>query len=60
MDLIAVALIVLTVWAAFFVRDMIMLLAEPGRKVESSGDGLAEELGNAGTRRRTYRSSATS
>jgi hypothetical protein len=27
---------------------MIMLLAEPGRKVESSGDGLAEELGNAG------------
>jgi hypothetical protein len=47
-DLIAVALIALTVWAAFFVRDMIMLLAEPGRKVESSGDGLAEELGNVG------------
>ncbi|NWF31179.1 hypothetical protein HW130_33930 [Streptomyces sp. PKU-EA00015] len=47
-DLIAVALIALTVWAAFFVRGMIMLLAEPGRKVESSGDGLAEELGNAG------------
>ncbi|MDN3293374.1 hypothetical protein QWM81_04785 [Streptomyces ficellus] len=47
-DLIAVALIALTVWAAFFVRDTILLLAEPGRKVESSGDGLAEELGNAG------------
>ncbi|OEJ23440.1 hypothetical protein AR457_01825 [Streptomyces agglomeratus] len=47
-DLIAVTLIALTVWAALFVRDMIMLLAEPGRKVESSGDGLAEELGNAG------------
>ncbi|GAA2485134.1 hypothetical protein [Streptomyces gobitricini] len=47
-DLIAVTLIALTVWAALFVRDTIMLLAEPGRKVESSGDGLAEELGNAG------------
>jgi hypothetical protein len=47
-DLIAVALIALTVWAAFFVRDMIMRLAEPGRTVESSGDGLAEELDNVG------------
>ncbi|MFJ8078899.1 hypothetical protein ACIQ7Q_34430 [Streptomyces sp. NPDC096176] len=47
-DLIAVALIALAVWAAFFVRDAIMLLAEPGRKVENSGDGLAEQLGNAG------------
>lgn len=47
-DVTAVALIVITVWAAFFVRDTIMLLAEPGQKVESSGDGLAEELGNAG------------
>ncbi|GGT56000.1 hypothetical protein GCM10010271_69900 [Streptomyces kurssanovii] len=47
-DLLAVALIALTVWAAFFVREVIMLLAEPGRKVESSGDGLAEELGNVG------------
>ncbi|MGW7052894.1 hypothetical protein [Streptomyces sp. NPDC054887] len=47
-DLIAVALIALAVWAAFFVRDTIMMLAEPGRKVESSGDGLAEELGKAG------------
>jgi hypothetical protein len=47
-DLVAVALIALTVWAAFFVREVIMLLAEPGRKVESSGDGLAAELGNVG------------
>ncbi|MFG3510655.1 hypothetical protein ACGF5F_34745 [Streptomyces sp. NPDC047821] len=46
-DLIAVALIALTVWAALHLRDRIMLLTEPGRKVESSGDGLAEELGNA-------------
>jgi hypothetical protein len=44
----AVAVIALTVRAAFFVRDVIMLLAEPGRKVESSGDGVAEKLGNAG------------
>ncbi|MFJ8662057.1 hypothetical protein [Streptomyces sp. NPDC093795] len=47
-DLIAVALIAAAVWAALVVRGTIMLLAEPGRKVESSGDSLAEELGNAG------------
>ncbi|MFJ5999377.1 hypothetical protein [Streptomyces sp. NPDC092370] len=47
-DLTAVALIAVTVWVAFFVRDTIMLLAEPGKKVESSGHGLAEDLGNAG------------
>ncbi|TXS54413.1 hypothetical protein [Streptomyces sp. t39] len=46
-DVLAVALIAVTVWAALLVRDTIMLLAEPGRKVERSGDGLAEELGNA-------------
>ncbi|WP_329286594.1 hypothetical protein [Streptomyces sp. NBC_00691] len=47
-DLIAVALIAVAVWAALVVRDTIMLLAEPGRRVESSGDRLAEGLGNAG------------
>ncbi|MEU1280840.1 hypothetical protein [Streptomyces sp. NPDC005805] len=47
-DLTALALIALTVWAALLVRDTILRLAEPGRKVEDSGDGLAEELGNAG------------
>ncbi|MET7758147.1 hypothetical protein ABZT27_26105 [Streptomyces sp. NPDC005389] len=47
-DLIAVALIAVAVWAALAVRETIMLLAEPGRRVESSGDRLAEELGNAG------------
>ncbi|MEX0171473.1 hypothetical protein MRBLMG1_004129 [Streptomyces sp. LMG1-1-1.1] len=47
-DLIAVALIAAAVWAAFAVREAILLLAEPGRKVESAGDSLAEELGNAG------------
>ncbi|MCX5231180.1 hypothetical protein [Streptomyces sp. NBC_00233] len=47
-DLIAVALIAVAVWAALVVRETIMLLAEPGRRVESSGDRLAEELGNAG------------
>ncbi|WP_328946782.1 hypothetical protein OG259_40240 [Streptomyces sp. NBC_00250] len=47
-DLIAVALIAAVVWAALVVRETIMLLAEPGRRVESSGDRLAEGLGNAG------------
>ncbi|MFE5941981.1 hypothetical protein [Streptomyces sp. NPDC056480] len=47
-DLIAVALIAVAVWAALVVRETIMLLAEPGRRVESSGDRLAEGLGNAG------------
>lgn len=47
-DLIAVLLIAAVVWCALTVREAIMLLAEPGRKVESSGDSLATELGNAG------------
>ncbi|MFJ2931198.1 hypothetical protein ACIO8G_00355 [Streptomyces sp. NPDC087219] len=47
-DLSALALIAVAVWAALVVRDTIMLLAEPGRRVESSGDRLAEGLGNAG------------
>ncbi|MFF9472243.1 hypothetical protein ACF1E9_06375 [Streptomyces roseolus] len=47
-DLIAVALIAVAVWVALAVRGAIELLAEPGRKVESSGDGLARELGRAG------------
>ncbi|MFI6420148.1 hypothetical protein ACIBG6_22450 [Streptomyces sp. NPDC050842] len=46
-DLIAVALIAAVVWAALAVRDTIMLLAEPGRKVENSGDSLAKELDSA-------------
>ncbi|MGW4725526.1 hypothetical protein [Streptomyces sp. S1] len=47
-DLIALALIAVAVWAALAVRDTIMMLAEPGRKVESSGGSLAKELGEAG------------
>ncbi|WP_121827955.1 hypothetical protein [Streptomyces sp. S1] len=47
-DLIALALIAVAAWAALAVRDTIMMLAEPGRKVESSGDNLAKELGEAG------------
>lgn len=47
-DLIAVVLLGAAVWFALAVRDAIMLLAEPGRKVESSGDSLATALGNAG------------
>ncbi|MFD3875785.1 hypothetical protein [Streptomyces sp. NPDC058623] len=47
-DVIAVALITAAVWFALTVHDAIMMLAEPGRRVESSGTGLAVELGNAG------------
>lgn len=47
-DLIAVALIAAAVWFALAVRDAILLLAEPGRKVESAGDHLATGLDNAG------------
>lgn len=47
-DLIAVALIAGAVWLALAVHGAVMMLAEPGRKVESSGDGLATELGKAG------------
>ncbi|MEU9004744.1 hypothetical protein [Streptomyces sp. NPDC048551] len=47
-DLVAVALVAAAVWFALAVRDAVMLLAEPGRKVESSGDGLASELAKAG------------
>lgn len=47
-DLIAVILVAAAVKFALAVHEAIMLLAEPGRKVESSGDSLATELDNAG------------
>ncbi|MCX4775992.1 hypothetical protein [Streptomyces sp. NBC_01264] len=47
-DLIAVLLIAAAVKFALTVRDAIMRLAEPGRKVESSGDSLAHALTEAG------------
>ncbi|KOU70383.1 MULTISPECIES: hypothetical protein [Streptomyces] len=47
-DLIAVLLIAAAVTFALAVHDAIMLLAEPGRKVESSGDSLAAALDDAG------------
>ncbi|MEV6394714.1 hypothetical protein AB0M39_08015 [Streptomyces sp. NPDC051907] len=47
-DLIAVVLIAAAVWFALAVHGAIMLLAEPGRKVESSGEGLATALDDAG------------
>ncbi|PKW12262.1 hypothetical protein SAMN05428944_0490 [Streptomyces sp. 1222.5] len=46
-DLIAVALIAASVWFALTVRDVIMSLAEPGRKAQSAGDDLATGLNNA-------------
>ncbi|MFB7466142.1 hypothetical protein ACFCZ1_22030 [Streptomyces sp. NPDC056224] len=47
-DLIAVALVVAAVRFALAVRNGIMLLAEPGRKVEDAGGSLASGLGDAG------------
>ncbi|WP_329416592.1 hypothetical protein OG802_33515 [Streptomyces sp. NBC_00704] len=47
-DLIAVALIALAVKFALAVHDAISLLAEPGRKTQSAGDGLAAGLDDAG------------
>ncbi|MFE1807909.1 hypothetical protein [Streptomyces sp. NPDC059533] len=47
-DLIAVLLIAAAVWFALAVRDGIMLLAEPGRKVEDAGGSLASGLDHAG------------
>ncbi|MFD9002979.1 hypothetical protein ACFV0T_18685 [Streptomyces sp. NPDC059582] len=47
-DLIAVVLIAAAVKFALAVRDVILLLAEPGRKAQSAGDTLADGLGDAG------------
>ncbi|WP_326593343.1 hypothetical protein [Streptomyces sp. NBC_01294] len=47
-DLIAVVLIAAAVKFALAVHDAIMLLAEPGRRVESSGESLATALDDAG------------
>ncbi|MEW2135749.1 hypothetical protein AB0892_03945 [Streptomyces sp. NPDC005409] len=47
-DLLAAALTAAAVWFALAAHEVIMVLAEPGRKVESSGDSLASELDNAG------------
>ncbi|MFJ8563853.1 hypothetical protein [Streptomyces sp. NPDC093514] len=47
-DLIAVGLMAAAVWFALAVHDAIMMLAEPGRRVESSGDSLAGGLADAG------------
>ncbi|MGW5768841.1 hypothetical protein ACWEVY_06805 [Streptomyces longwoodensis] len=47
-DLIALLLIASTVKFALVVRDAILTLAEPGRKAESAGDGLASSLDDAG------------
>lgn len=47
-DMIAVLLIAATVTFALTVHDAIMRLAEPGRKVESSGESLASALSEAG------------
>ncbi|MEU8578374.1 hypothetical protein [Streptomyces asoensis] len=47
-DLLAVALIVAAVKFALAVHDAITLLAEPGKKAQSAGDGLAAGLDDAG------------
>lgn len=47
-DLVALGLMAGAVWCALAVRDEIMRLAEPGRKVEEAGGSLASGLGDAG------------
>ncbi|OEJ30431.1 hypothetical protein [Streptomyces subrutilus] len=47
-DLIAVVLVAAAVRFALAVHEGIMLLAEPGRKVEDAGGSLASGLGDAG------------
>ncbi|MFI8103814.1 hypothetical protein [Streptomyces sp. NPDC086023] len=47
-DLTAVVLVTVAVWFALAVHDAIMLLAEPGRKVEDAGGSLASGLHDAG------------
>ncbi|MFG3343580.1 hypothetical protein ACGF1Z_00765 [Streptomyces sp. NPDC048018] len=47
-DLTAVLLIAVAVWFALAVRDTVMLLAEPGKKVEDAGGSLASGLDDAG------------
>ncbi len=52
-DLLALAVIAVSVWFALLVHDAIMLLAGPGRAAESAGDRLAgglESAGNAASR----------
>ncbi|MEV6781717.1 hypothetical protein [Streptomyces sp. NPDC051098] len=46
--MIALVLVAAAVKFALVVREAIMMLVEPGRKVENSGDDLAAELDNAG------------
>ncbi|MCX5015263.1 hypothetical protein OG765_30540 [Streptomyces sp. NBC_00555] len=47
-DLVAVVLVVAAVRFALAVRNGIMMLAEPGRKVEDAGGSLASGLNDAG------------
>lgn len=47
-DAIALALIAVAVWIALALRDTILELAEPGRKVEDAGGSLSSGLENAG------------
>ncbi|MEV7547794.1 hypothetical protein AB0O29_35410, partial [Streptomyces sp. NPDC089915] len=47
-DLTAAVVLAGAVWFAMAVHEAIMRLAEPGRKVENAGDGLAGSLADAG------------
>ncbi|MFD8416584.1 hypothetical protein ACFV2Q_33385 [Streptomyces sp. NPDC059650] len=47
-DVVALVLIAVSVRFAVAVHDAIMLLAEPGRKVQSAGDDLSSGLDDAG------------
>ncbi|MEV7419962.1 hypothetical protein [Streptomyces sp. NPDC089919] len=47
-DLTAAALLTAAVWFALTVHEAIMLLTEPGRKMEDAGGSLSSGLGDAG------------
>lgn len=47
-DLVALALIALSVWAAFAVHDAIIVLAGVGRNLEDAGSGIQKNMTNAG------------
>ena len=49
-DLLALLVVVLSVWAAVLVHDAVASLAELGRRIEDAGSGLADPMTEAGRR----------
>jgi len=49
-DLFVVAWIGFWIWAAMWIHDLVQRLAAPGQKVEGAGDGMADNLTEAGSK----------